>query len=96
MDHLYYFCLVLLCFHASLFVDALWPTAGKGLNSWLSFVMSNCDLTPGSGVVLDCIDSWSLPSFLPLYTVLTGLQLCGPLSNFTVSEKYINISKEFN
>ena len=37
-----YFCLVLLCFHARLFVDALWSPAGKGLTSWLSFVMSNC------------------------------------------------------
>ena len=45
MDHLCYFCLVLLCFHARLFVDALWSLAGKGLTSWLSFVMSNCDVT---------------------------------------------------
>ena len=42
MDHLCYFCLVLLCFH--LFVDALWSPAGKGLTSWLSFVMSNCEV----------------------------------------------------
>ena len=43
MDHLCYLCLVLLCFfHARLFVDALWSPAGKGLTSWLSFVMSNC------------------------------------------------------
>ena len=42
MDHLCYFCLVLLCFHVRLFVDALWLPAGKGLTSWLSFVMSNC------------------------------------------------------
>ena len=58
MDHLCYFCLVLLCFHACLFVDALWSPAGKGLTSWLSFVMlslSHC--YSGSGVVLDCIDS---------------------------------------
>ena len=27
VDHLYYFCLVLLCFHARLFVDALWSPA---------------------------------------------------------------------
>ena len=27
-----------------LFVDALWSPAGKGLISWLSFVMSNCDV----------------------------------------------------
>ena len=36
--------LVLLCFHARLFVDASWSPAGKGLTSWLSFVMSNCDV----------------------------------------------------
>ena len=39
MDHLCYLCLVSLCFHARLFVDALWSPAGKGLTSWLSFVM---------------------------------------------------------
>ena len=44
MDHLCYFCLVLFCFHARLFVDALLPHAGKGLASWLSFVMSNFDV----------------------------------------------------
>ena len=43
MDHLFYFCFVLLCFHARLFVDALRSPAGKGLTSWLSFVMSNCE-----------------------------------------------------
>ena len=42
--NLCYFCLVLLCFHARLFVDALWSPAGKGLTSWLSFAMSNCDV----------------------------------------------------
>ena len=52
----------LLCFCALLFIDALWSSAGKGLTSWLSFVMSNCEVVlshwyPGSGVVLDCIDS---------------------------------------
>ena len=30
----------LLCFHARRFIDALWSPAGKGLTSWLSFVMS--------------------------------------------------------
>ena len=29
-----------LCFHARRFIDALWSPAGKGLTSWLSFVMS--------------------------------------------------------
>ena len=36
--------LYLLCFCARLFIDALWSPAGKGLTSWLSFVMSNCDV----------------------------------------------------
>ena len=43
--------------------------AGKGLTSWLSFVVSSVSLSlshwyPGSGVVLDCIDSWSLQPYL--------------------------------
>ena len=35
--------LCLLCFRARLFIDALWSPAGKGLTSWLSFVMSICE-----------------------------------------------------
>ena len=43
-------------------ICALWSPAGKGLTSWLSFVESTVSLSlshwyPGSGVVLDCIDS---------------------------------------
>ena len=45
----------------SIYVN-LWSPAGKGLTSWLSFVVSFVSLSlshwyPGSGVVLDCIDS---------------------------------------
>ena len=35
--------LCLICFRARLFIDALWSTAGKGLTSWLSFMMSYCE-----------------------------------------------------
>ena len=35
--------LCLLCLCARLFICALWSPAGKGLNSWLSFVVSNCE-----------------------------------------------------
>ena len=41
-----------------LFIDTLWSPAGKGLTSWLSFVMFDCEifllsnLYPGYGVVL--------------------------------------------
>ena len=64
--------LCLLCLCARLFICALWSPAGKGLTSWLSCVVSSVSLSlshwyPGSGVVLDCIDSWSLhPYLLPL------------------------------
>ena len=63
--------LCLLCLCARLFICALWSPAGKGLTSWLSFVVSSVSLSlshwyPGSGVVLDCIlvDSWSLHPYL--------------------------------
>ena len=52
------------------FIGALWSPAGKGLTIWVSFVLSNCKVVsfshcyPGSGVLLGCIDSRSLPSFL--------------------------------
>ena len=36
--------LFLLCFRARLFIGALWSHAGKGLTSWLSFVMSYCEV----------------------------------------------------
>ena len=36
------FMLFLSCCYA--FIAALWSPAGKGLTSWLSFVMSNCKI----------------------------------------------------
>ena len=36
--------LFLLCFRACSFINALWSSAGNGLKSWLSFVMSNCEV----------------------------------------------------
>ena len=35
--------LCLLCLCARLFICALWSPTGKGLTSWLSFVVSNCE-----------------------------------------------------
>ena len=59
---MFLFCLVFAMFCARLFICALWSPAGKGLTSSLSFVVSSVSLSlshwyPGSGVVLDCIDS---------------------------------------
>ena len=47
----YVLCLICLC--ACLFICALWSPAGKGLTSWLSFVVSTVSLSlsqwyPGS------------------------------------------------
>ena len=41
MDHLCYLCLVFVML-SRLFIAALWSPAGKGLISWLSFVMFDC------------------------------------------------------
>ena len=63
MDLLYFSSvLCFLCLCARLFICALLSPAGKGLTSWLSFVVSTVSLSLshwylGSGVVLDCIDS---------------------------------------
>ena len=40
MDLLFFSVLCLLCLCARLFICALWSHAGKGLTSWLSFVVS--------------------------------------------------------
>ena len=59
---MFYSVLCLLCLCAPLFICALWSPAGKGLTSWLSFVVSTVSLSlshcfSGSGVILDCIYS---------------------------------------
>ena len=63
MDLLCFFCLVFaICLCGRLFICALRSPAGKGLTSWLLFMVSNCEFVtfhwyPWSGVVLDCIVS---------------------------------------
>ena len=41
MDHLCYFCIVFVML-SRLLIASLWSPAGKGLTSWLSFVVLNC------------------------------------------------------
>ena len=81
MDYLCYFCLVLLCFHARLFVDALWSPAGGGggggLASWSSFVMSDCDVVTFPLVSWVKCGSWLCPVltfalFLTLYLSISN------------------------
>ena len=73
--------LCLLCICARLFICVLWSPAGKGLTSWLSFVVSTVSLWlshwhPGSGVVLDCIDSWSLHPYLLFKIEMLSTTFC--------------------
>ena len=57
VDHLGSLCLVFVML-SRLFIAALWSPAGKGLISWLSFVICHFPMWyPGSSAVLDCIDS---------------------------------------
>ena len=44
MDHLCYFCLDFVMLSCASVFYALWSPAGKGLTSWPSFVMSNCEV----------------------------------------------------
>ena len=65
--------LFLLCFRVRLFIHALWSTAGKGLASWLSFVMSYCE------VVTFQLVSW----FRFLCLIVSILDIC-TLSYFEI------------
>ena len=62
MDYFCYLCFVVVML-SCLFIAALWSAAGKGLASWrlcVMFFVCFCHFPmwcPGSGVVLDCIDS---------------------------------------
>ena len=62
MDHLCFSVLCLLCLCVRLFICALWSPAGKGLTSGsrlgcLTVSLSHSHWYPGSGVVLDFVDS---------------------------------------
>ena len=61
MDPLCFLCLVFVML-SRLFIAILWSPEGKGLTSWLLFVMFIVIFCffpiwyPGTGVALDCID----------------------------------------
>ena len=58
----------LLCFRTRLFIDALWSPAGKGLASWLSFLMSNLEVVTFPLVSSDRCGALivSIPDICPL------------------------------
>ena len=55
---LFFSVLCLLCFCTRLFICALWSPAGKGLTSWLSFVVSNCEFVTFPLVSRVRCDTW--------------------------------------
>ena len=71
---LLWFCsvLCLLCLCARLFLCALWSPAGKGLTSWLSFVVSNCEFV-----------TFPLVSWVRCGTWLYRFLIFAPLLTFT-------------
>ena len=48
---MFLFCLVFAMFCARLFICVLWSPAGKGLTSWLSFVVSSVSLSLPIGIL---------------------------------------------
>ena len=62
MDHLCYLILVFAVL-SHLFIAALWSPAGKGLTSWLLFVMSNCDCVTLQFGILGQV--WNLIVLIP-------------------------------
>ena len=60
--YVFFSVLCLLCICMRLFICAFWLHAGKGLTSWLSFVVSSCEFVTLKLVSwvrcgIDCIDS---------------------------------------
>ena len=69
-------CFSALCLHshcARLFICALWSLAGKGLTSWLSFVVSNCEFVTFPLVSMVRCGTWlyRFLIFAPLLTLFS-------------------------
>ena len=73
MHHLCYLCLVFFML-SRLFIAALWSPAGKGLTSWLLFVMFNCVFVTSNVVLMVRYGTW-LYRFLILAAFLTFIEI---------------------
>ena len=86
---IFYFFSVLgmLCICLRLFICALWPPAGKGLTSWLSFVMSNCEFV--TFPLVSWVSTWlyQFLIFAPLLTLhCNSRKNYGGMSSFWIYE----------
>ena len=68
--YVFFSVLCLLCLCTRLFICALWSPAGKGLASWLSFVVCNCEFVTFQLVSLVRCGTW-LYRFLIFAPLLT-------------------------
>ena len=80
MDHLCYFCIVLVML-SRLLIAALWSPARKGLTSWLSFVVLDCVVVTLPFGILGQV----------LYLIVSIADLC-PLSYFHTVRIELHIS----
>ena len=69
---MFLFCLVFAMFCARLFICALWSPAGKGLTSWLSFVVSSVSLSLPIGILGQV---WYLIVSIPDLCTITYFQM---------------------
>ena len=85
--------LCLLCLCMRLFICALWSPAGKGLTSWLSFVVSNCpiDILGQVWYLIVSIPDLCTPTYFPYQQTIMGY-LCPPakshLNGVSLADRY--------
>ena len=72
--------LCLLCLCVRLFICALWSPAGKGLTSWLSLVVSNCEFV-----------TFLLVTWIRCGTWLYRFLIFGPLLTLSIFEQNFSI-----
>ena len=82
MDHVISVLFFYAC--ARLSIDVLWSPAGKGLTSWLSFLMSNCEVVTFPSVSWVRCGSW-MYRFL-IFALFLTLQI-----NITILVSDLNI-----
>ena len=89
--------LCLLCLCARLFICALWSPAGKGLTSWLSFVVSTVSCHFPIGILGQV---WYLIVSIPDLCTLTYFYSYGYLCNCTTvgqaSDSMTALTQSFN
>ena len=81
--------LCLLCLCARLFICVLWSPVGKGLTSWLSFVVFNCEFVTFPVVSWASRGTW-LYRFLIFAPLLTLSAVCDCVISWSYSLFYIN------